>query len=206
MNNILNNVYTLQEVGIALNLSTDEITKIKYFTSHENLEKILLNVPALEKFRPFIFFIKVEKKGLYVISAKIFDKYLLTGLLPEKNNEYRKPDLSKKEYWEYDSSYLYELETKSNWDFALSYFRQKDDRVESEDIWNIFLAGCSRMNYFQGNDTDVEQRIKYAIMEYMIRRPQFFTTDDFIDNPLLHKKYNTNNIQNQGGECYEEKE
>ena len=159
-------------------------------------------MPILEKFKPFIFLTKIKGKKVYVISAKIFDNYLYTGLLPDKNTEYRVPDISKKEYWEYDSSYMYELNTKENWEFALDYF--KDANIESEDIWNIFLAGCARINYYQDSDVSIDQRIKYALMEYMIRRPQFFTTDDFIDNPILHKKYNLNNIQNKGGECYEE--
>ena len=45
------------------------------------------------------------------------------------------------------------------------------------------------MNYYQDENTSIDQRIKYAIVEYMLKRPQFFTTDDFIDNPILHKKY-----------------
>lgn len=184
---LLNGVYTLQEIAIALNLETQKITTISYYSSKENLEAIFLNIPILQKFKPFLFLTKVKDKKVYVISAKIFDKYLMTGLLPEKSTEYRNPDISKKEYWEYDSSYIYELNTKENWDFALNYF--EDSKIESEDIWNIFLAGCSRMDYYQESTTSIDQRIKYAIMEYMMRRPQFFTTDDFVDNPLLHKKY-----------------
>ena len=45
------------------------------------------------------------------------------------------------------------------------------------------------MDYYEGTRTDLEQRIKYAIVEYMLRRPQFFSTEDFVDNPILHKKY-----------------
>lgn len=204
--NILKYVYTLQEIGIALNLGTEEITSITYYSNKQNLDRIILDIPILKKFKPYIFFTKVGRKNLYVISSKIFDKYLLTGLLPDKNTEYREADLTKKEYWEYNSSYFFELNTKENWNFALSYFKDKDSKVEEEDIWNIFLAGCARMNYYQGSNINIDQRIKFAIMEYMIRRPQFFTTDDFIDNPVLHKKYNSNSIQNESGECYEQKE
>ena len=199
---ILRCVYTLQEMAIALNLPSEKISSINYYTGKEKLDSIFANMPILEKFKPFIFLAKIKGKKVYVISAKIFDNYLYTGLLPDKNTEYRVPDISKKEYWEYDSSYMYELNTKENWEFALDYF--KDANIESEDIWNIFLAGCARINYYQDSEVSIDQRIKYALMEYMVRRPQFFTTDDFIDNPILHKKYNLNNIQNKGGECYEE--
>ena len=48
------------------------------------------------------------------------------------------------------------------------------------------------MDYYEGKNVELEQRIKYAIVEYMIRRPQFFTTEDFVDNKILHKKYNKN--------------
>ena len=60
----------------------------------------------------------------------------------------------------------------------------------------MFCSSFSRINILPlfGLDT----RIKYAIVEYMMRRPQFFTTDDFIDNPLLHKQYGSDNPQNRG--------
>ena len=45
------------------------------------------------------------------------------------------------------------------------------------------------MNYYQGIDIKLEQRIKYAIVEYMMKRPQFFNTNDFVENEILIKKY-----------------
>lgn len=195
---ILNHVYTLQEMAIALNVPNEQTSCIYYFSKKEKLDKILFNIPVLEKFKPFLFIIKHKKAKVYVMSAKIFDQYLLTGLLPETGTEYREPDISKKEYWQYESSNFYELSTKDNWDFALNYFKQNDNNVEGENIWDIFLAGCARMNYYQDSNTDLDTRIKYAIVEYMMRRPQFFTTDDFIDNPLLHKQYGSDNPQNRG--------
>ena len=45
------------------------------------------------------------------------------------------------------------------------------------------------MDYYEGKNTSLEQRIKYAIVEYMVRRPQFYSTEDFVDNKVLHKKY-----------------
>jgi hypothetical protein len=46
------------------------------------------------------------------------------------------------------------------------------------------------MDYYGGENIPLEQRIKYAIVEYMTRRPQFFTTEDFVENKILYKKYN----------------
>lgn len=193
MNNIINHIYTLQEIGMVLNLSQEEITTINYYSKKNKLDEIIIKIPVLKKFKPFIISTKIENKNYYAVAAKVFDTYLDTGLLPEINREYRQPDIEKKEYWEYNPSYFYELNTKENWEFALNYFKQKDPKIELDDIWGIFLAGCSRMNYYQNTDTDIDKRIKFAIMEYMVRRPQFFTTDDFVDNPLLHNK---DNIQN----------
>jgi len=45
------------------------------------------------------------------------------------------------------------------------------------------------MDYYQGKSTKLQQRIKYAIVEYMMKRPQFFTTEDFVENKILVKKY-----------------
>ena len=59
-------------------------------------------------------------------------------------------------------------------------------------IWDLFLSGSARMDYYEGKKTSLEQRIKYAIVEYMLKRPQFYTTEDFVDNEILHKKYNKN--------------
>lgn len=188
MNSLLNHVYTLQEIANVLNLSLDDIAIINYYSKKKQLYEILSKVPKLKKFEPFLKLIKVQGKNLFIIPAIIFDKYLEIGILPDTGIDVKEPDINKKEYWEYNSSYIYEFNTKDNWEFALKYFRDKDYRIESEDIWNIFLAGCARMNYYQENNIDISQRIKYAIMEYMLRRPQYFNTDDFIDNPELRKK------------------
>ena len=190
MNSLLNYVYTLQEIANVINLSLDDLAIINYHSRKKQIDEILSKVPSLRKFKPFIKLIHAQGKNLYVIPAIIFDKYIETGILPDTGIDVKEPDINKKEYWQYNSSYTYELNTKDNWEFALKYFRENDYRIESEDIWDIFLAGCARMNYYQETDIDVSQRIKYAIMEYMLRRPQYFNTNDFVDNPNLHKKQN----------------
>lgn len=187
MLNIFNYVYTLQEIAEVLDLDANSITLINYYSKRQEIDKICSNIPILSKFKPFLKLIQIKKKKIYVIPAKIFELYLETGLLPDTGIDYREPDINKKEFWEYNSSYFYELCTKNNWEFALDYFKKIDENIEEEDIWNIFLAGCARMNYYQESNIDVDQRIKLAIMEYMMRRPQFFTSNDFVDNPLLHK-------------------
>ena len=48
------------------------------------------------------------------------------------------------------------------------------------------------MDYYEGKHLSLEQRIKFAIVEYMMKRPQFYNTEDFVDNEILHKKYNKN--------------
>ena len=80
---------------------------------------------------------------------------------------------------------IFNINPQIGFDFASELFGDSE-------IWNIFLSGSARMDYYEGADVSLEQRIKYAIVEYMMRRPQFYTTDDFVDNPVLHKKYKRN--------------
>ena len=63
------------------------------------------------------------------------------------------------------------------------------------------MSGSARMNYYEEKDTDLEQRIKYAIVEYMVRRPQFYSIDDFYDNEILHRKYGKKNKNGGDKEC-----
>ena len=77
---------------------------------------------------------------------------------------------------------MFEIDPNSGFDFAKDIFKDCD-------IWNLFLSGCARMNYYQGKSTKLQDRIKYAIVEYMMKRPQFFTTEDFVENEVLIKKY-----------------
>lgn len=189
MSSILKHFYTLQEIAMALNFSDEEINTIASLAKFKDLNLIIRELPKLKRFRPYIRLINVQKKEVFVIPVKVFDLYIKTGLLTDFGSNNDIPDTDKKEYWQYQSSDTFEISTKDNWEFGLNYFKQNSDKVEAEDIWDIFQAGCSRMNYYQKEDTTITQRIKYALMEYMVRRPQFFTTDDFVDNPLLHKEY-----------------
>ena len=104
------------------------------------------------------------------------------GILPHLNNYDINPDVDKLEYWQYIPPICFNINPNEGFEFAEKLFN-------TTDIWNLFLSGSARMDFYQGEKVSLEQRIKYAIVEYMIRRPQFYTTDDFVDNPILHKKY-----------------
>lgn len=85
---------------------------------------------------------------------------------------------------------MFEINPETNFDFAKKIFPNCN-------LWNLFLSGCARMDYYEGEDVTLEQRIKYAIVEYMIRRPQFFTTEDFVENEILHRKYKKEKIEDE---------
>jgi hypothetical protein len=114
--------------------------------------------------------------------AYYYDVYCNTGLLPNLEIFDKDPDTDKLEHWQYINPLLFEINPETGFDFLKNVYPDCN-------IWNLFLSGCARMDYYEGTKTTLEQRIKYAIAEYMTRRPQFFTTEDFIDNEILHRKY-----------------
>ena len=116
------------------------------------------------------------------MSAYIYDLYKDTGVLPDLENYDFEPDIDKLEHWEYINPYMIEIDPNTGFDFAKDIFKDCD-------IWNLFLSGCARMDYYQGKKIKLQDRIKFAIVEYMMKRPQFFNTDDFVENELLIKKY-----------------
>lgn len=185
-NNILRYFYTLQEIAEAINCSEEEKREISFYSRFRNLDEIVNHVPILGKFKKYIQKVKVQGKEIFVINSKIFDSYMSTGILKDVGDDINETSTSKKEYWQYTPSSTYEMTTKDEWGFALDYFKSKDENIEEEDIWNIFLAGNARMDYLQDSKTTISQRIKYAIMEYMMRRPQIFYSSDFLD--LREKK------------------
>ena len=98
------------------------------------------------------------------------------------------------EYWQYINPPFFEINPEEGFEFA-------NELYQGCDIWNLFLSGSARMNYYEEKDTDLEQRIKYAIVEYMVRRPQFYSIDDFYDNEILHRKYGKKNKNGGDKEC-----
>lgn len=120
------------------------------------------------------------------MSAYIYDLYKDTGLLPNLDDIDLNPSIEKLEHWQYISPLSFEINPDADFEFAEKIFSDCK-------IWNLFLSGSARMDYYENKKTTLEQRIKYAIVEYMMRRPQFYSTEDFVDNEILHKKYNKNN-------------
>lgn len=120
------------------------------------------------------------------MSAYIYDLYKDTGMLPNLEDIDFNPDKGKLEHWQYISPLTFEINPNIGFEFAKEIFPDCK-------IWNLFLAGSARLDYYENKNTSLEQRIKYAIVEYMMRRPQFYTTEDFVDNKILHKKYNMKN-------------
>jgi hypothetical protein len=108
--------------------------------------------------------------------------YKDTGILPNLDNYDYNPDRDRLEHWQYVNPLIFEINPETGFEFAKDIFKDCN-------IWSLFLSGSARMNFYEGVDISLEQRIKYAIIEYMVRRQQFYTTEDFIDNPILHKKY-----------------
>ena len=116
------------------------------------------------------------------MSAYVYDIYKQTGLLPNLDEVDINPNKEKLEHWQYINPFMFEINPESGFEFAEKIYKDCD-------IWNLFLSGSARIDYYEGNSTTLEQRIKYAIVEYMMRRPQFYSTEDFVDNEILHKKY-----------------
>lgn len=180
--NYFDNLYTLVEIAINNNVDPKRFSNLGYYLNRKDLEGIKQNFPELRKFLPYCKWYVIQDKNMLAMSAYTYDLYKSTGLLPDLENVDINPDTEKLEHWQYINPFVFEINPETQFDFAKDIYKNCD-------IWNLFLAGCARMDYYEGRKTDLEQRIKYAIVEYMLRRPQFFTTEDFVDNPILHKKY-----------------
>lgn len=178
--NYFNNLYTLIE--IAINNNVPEISKLSYYLKKKDIDSIKAKFPQLSKFIPYCGWYVIQGKNMLAMSAYLYDVYKETGLLPSLEDFDINPDIEKLEHWQYINPLVFEINPESGFEFAKKI-------LPDCDIWNLFLSGSARMDYYEGEKTSLEQRIKYAIVEYMVRRPQFYSTDDFVDNDILHKKY-----------------
>lgn len=182
MDNFFDSLYMLTEIGINLNFSSNQLKRLAYLMNQKELEKIINEFPELEKFIPYCRWYEIQNKNVLCISAYMYDLYRDTGILPNLNNCDIDPDTNKLEHWMYINPIVFQINPEEGFEFANKYFPNCD-------IWNLFLSGSARMDYYEGVKTPLEQRIKYAIVEYMMRRMQFYSTEDFNDNTILHKKY-----------------
>lgn len=178
------NLYTLIEIAINYNFNSKELKKLADYMDNKDTDKIKLEFNVLSKFIPYCNWYVLNKKNILAMSAYIYDLYKETGLLPDLNNYDFEPNKEKLEHWQYINPYVYEINPNNGFEFAKDIFNC--------DVWNLFLSGNARMNFYEDKDIKLEQRIKYAIVEYMLKRPQFFNTDDFVENKILSKKYNKN--------------
>ena len=178
----INNLYTLLEIGINNNFSNEKLKRLSYLMQIKDINRISEEYPDLQKFIPYCSWYIISDRNVLAISAYIYDLYRDTGMLPDIENYDLEPSIDKLEHWQYINPYMFEIDPNSGFDFAKDIFKDCD-------IWNLFLSGCARMNYYQGKNTKLQDRIKYAIVEYMMKRPQFFTTEDFVENEVLIKKY-----------------
>lgn len=178
--NYFNNLYTLVEIGINNNVSN--ISTLTYYLNKKDVESIKEKFPKIKKFIPYCSWYVIQGKNMLAMSAYLYDIYRETGLLPNLEDIDINPDIEKLEHWQYINPLIFEINPESGFEFAEKIF-------DNCNIWNLFLSGSARMDYYEGEKTTLEQRIKYAIVEYMLRRPQFYSTDDFVENDILHKKY-----------------
>lgn len=183
--NFFDSLYTLIEIGINHNFDKGQLRRLSNLLNKKDIEGIKEKFPQLEKFIPYCNWYVIQNKNVLAMSAYIYDIYKDTGILPQIDNVDINPDPKKMEHWEYITPLVFEINPETNFEFAEKIFPDCK-------IWNLFLSGSARMDYFEGKTTTLEQRVKYAIVEYMMRRPQFYSTDDFVDNIVLHKKYNKN--------------
>ena len=177
----INNLYTLIEIGINNNYTEKQLKELSYFMNKKNIDKIREIFPDLIKFLPYCNWYIINKRNVLAMSAYIYDMYKNVGLLPDIENYDIESSLDKLEHWQYINPYVFEINPNNGFEFAKDFF--------DCDIWNLLLSGNARMNYYQNENITIEQRIKYTIVEYMLKRPQFFTTEDFVENELLIKKY-----------------
>lgn len=183
--NYFNNLYTLIEIAINNNIENNKISSLSRYLNDKNIDAIREKFPELCKFIPFCNWYVIQKRNMLAMSAYIYDIYKDTGLLPNLEDFDYNPDIEKLEHWQYINPLIFEINPETDFEFAKDIYKDCN-------IWNLFLSGSARIDYYEGKKTSLEQRIKYAIVEYMMRRPQFYTTNDFVDNEILHKKYNKN--------------
>lgn len=180
--NYFDNLYTIIEIGINHNYSKGKLNALSKFLNKKNIEGIRKNFPELTKFLPYCNWYTVQNKNMLAMSAYIYDIYKSTGILPNIQDFDINPDIDRLEHWQYINPLVFEINPETDFEFAKDIFPDCN-------IWNLFLSGSARINYYEEDNISLEQRIKYAIVEYMVRRPQFYSTNDFIDNDILHKKY-----------------
>ena len=181
--NYFDNLYTLIEIAVNNNIAGRQILTLSRYLHEKKIDLIKEKFPKLCKFIPYCKWYVIQGANMLAMSAYVYDIYKETGLLPNLEDFDINPDTEKLEHWQYINPLVFEINPETDFDFAKEIFGDCN-------IWNLFLSGCARMDYYEDKKTTLEQRIKYAIAEYMIRRPQFFTTEDFVDNNILHKKYN----------------
>lgn len=180
--NYFDSLYTLIEIAINNNIEKSKMGSLVYYLNHKKSDKIIEKFPELAKFVPYCKWYVVQDRNMLCMPAYYYDMYKETGLLPNLENFDINPDINKLEHWQYINPLFFEINPETGFEFAEKVYPNCN-------LWNLFLSGCARMDYYTGNSVTLEQRIKYAVVEYMMRRPQFFTTEDFVDNEILHKKY-----------------
>lgn len=181
--NYFENLYTLIEIAINHGFDKKRISLLSSLMNKKDMINIKKEFPDLLKFIPYCSWYVLQERNVLAMTAYVYDVYKTTGLLPNLKEFDYNPDKNKLEHWEYVNPLVFEINPETDFEFAKSIFGKCN-------IWNLFLSGSARINYYEGKDVSLEQRIKYAIVEYMVRRPQFYTTEDFVDNKILHKKYN----------------
>lgn len=186
-----NGIYTLYEIAINHNMDYNKLSYLMKLMNQKDIEAIKELYPELVKFIPYCEWFSYEGKDILGMSAYMYDLYKETGILPDLRDYDINPDINKLEHWEYINPILFEINPETDFEFAEKIFPDCN-------IWNLFLSGSARIDYYEGKKTSLEQRIKYAIVEYMTRRLQFYSTDDFVDNDILHKKYNKKESEDNG--------
>lgn len=179
--NYFGNLYTLIEIAINNNIDGANLGTLNKYLNNKDVYNIKEKFPELAKFIPYCDWYMIQGRNMLAMSAYVYDIYKQTGLLPNLNDIDINPDINKLEHWQYINPLIFEINPEKDFEFAKNIY--------DCDIWNLFLSGSARMDYYEEKNTTLEQRIKYAIVEYMMRRPQFYNTEDFVDNKVLHKKY-----------------
>ena len=180
--NYFDSLYTLIEIAINNGIDKDRISSLSSLLNKKDIEAISKKFPELSKFIPYCRWYVIQGRNILAMSAYIYDMYKDTGILPSLENYDYNPDRERLEHWQYVNPMIFEINPETQFEFAKEIYPDCN-------IWSLFLSGSARMNFYEEVDISLEQRIKYAIVEYMMRRQQFFTTEDFVDNPILHKKY-----------------
>ena len=187
--NYFGNLYTLIEIAINNNIEGNDLGILTKYLNNKDIDNIKKKYPELVKFIPYCDWYVIQGRNMLAMSAYVYDIYKQTGLLPNINDVDINPDTNKLEHWQYINPLVFEINPEKDFEFA--------KEIYDCDVWNLFLSGSARMDYYEEKNTTLEQRIKYAIVEYMMRRPQFYTVEDFVDNEVLHKKYKKRRKENE---------